>query len=315
MPRTSQSSTAAQTRARLQASAAAPAAPATPEPRGHGIEVSVRGMLQRMLPEFQAALPRHVTAERLARVALTEIRRNPRLLDCSIPSLLGAVMLCAQLGLEPGPLGFAYLVPFGGEVTMIPGYRGLLDLAWRSGRLRSFVARVVREGDEFEFDLGTAEQIRHRPPLGQRGRVVGAYGIARFAEGGVLPHVMGVGEIEEHRARSRTPDQGPWVDDYEPMCCKTVVRAMARWMPLSVEFQQAAAQDEFVVQRPMTLDELPGWLEPAAPASAPAPAPAAPATPPPAPAAAAPPPAAPPAKQTSLHDLLRPDQQQKEEKP
>src|SRR5699024_349340 len=111
-----------------------------------------------MKEQLAAALPRHMTAERMIRIATTEIRKVPALGNCDTMSFVSAIVQCSQLGLEPGSaLGHAYLLPFGNKneksgkknVQLIIGYRGMIDLARRSGQIASLSARVVREGDEF----------------------------------------------------------------------------------------------------------------------------------------------------------------------
>jgi recombination protein RecT len=105
-----------------------------------------------------------MTPDRLLRIALTEVRRQPKLAECSQASLLSAVFSCAQLGLEPGgALGHAYLVPYGKEVQFILGYRGMIDLARRSGLIDSITAHAVYEGDRFECEFGLAENLVHVP--------------------------------------------------------------------------------------------------------------------------------------------------------
>src|SRR5690606_29938873 len=106
-------------------------------------EDQIRQYLEKMKPQLAMALPKHITPDRMARIALTTIRTNPKLLECSVPSLLGAVMQAAQLGLEPGILGHCYIVPYGREATFIIGYRGMIDLARRSGNIKSTRARCV----------------------------------------------------------------------------------------------------------------------------------------------------------------------------
>lgn len=259
-----------QTLARRAEQAGASQAPATPtngqERKPVRPEETVRRLLEQMKPELQKALPAHMTADRLARIALTEIRRNPELLECDRTSLLGAVMLSAQLGLEPGPLGHCYLLPFWNsktkrkEVVFVIGYRGYLDLLYRNERTESVLAQIVYEKDKehglFVIDYGVDYKLIHTPYLdGPRGKPIGAYVVVRFKGGGYFFRFMTVSEIEERRKRSKTPNAGPWVDDWEAMALKTVVRDAMKWVPLSIEIQRAIAQDETVkaeVQPDMT---------------------------------------------------------------
>ena len=203
--------------------------------------------------EIARALPKHMDPDRLARVVITVLKTNPKLLEASSQSLLAALMLSAQLGLEPGPLGHCYFVPhrFKGnlEVQWILGYRGIIDLARRSGQLLSLEAREVCARDQFDFEFGLDEKLSHRPYMGgDRGDVVAFYGIARFKGGGWYVHVLSKAEVDAHRARSRTPASGPWASDYIPMGRKTVIRVMAPFLPLTVETAQAIAADGRVHQ-------------------------------------------------------------------
>jgi recombination protein RecT len=213
---------------------------------------TIRTYLDRMKGEIALALPAHLTTDRLARVALTEIRRNPRLLNASIESLMAAVMLSAQLGLEPGPLGHCYFVPFRNgktgtyEVSFIIGYKGYLELVRRSGQVRHLAARVVYEHDRFEFEYGFEDRLTHVPALRDRGQPVYVYMVATETDGTRHLEVMTVEEVEAIRRRSKSPDDGPWVTDWAEMARKTVVRRGVKYLPLSVEIQRALTADETV---------------------------------------------------------------------
>lgn len=216
------------------------------EPQQQGRTVA--DLLEMQKTEIARALPRHFSADRFARIALTECRRNPRLMACTPASLLGALMQAAQIGLEPGPLGQAYLVPFKDEVTFIVGYRGYIDLYRRSGEGSTIVAREVRQNDYFSLRYtNQADELEHIPELeGDRGPVIAYYGVARFKDGWQLVHVMTQAEVDKHRNRSRAKDSGPWVTDPEAMGRKTVIRAMSPYLPVSAEVALALESDENV---------------------------------------------------------------------
>jgi recombination protein RecT len=206
-----------------------------------------------MQPQIQRALPEHMSADRFTRVALTTLRQNPQLLDCTPESFLGALMLSAQLGLEPGPLGHAYFVPFRNkqgrsEVQFIIGYKGLIDLARRSGNIVSIEARAVHANDEFSYSYGLDPILDHRPADAEPGRLTHVYALARYVGGGYNFVVLSVAEIEARRTRSKAKDSGPWITDYEAMALKTAVRALAPMLPMSVEASHAIAADEAVVR-------------------------------------------------------------------
>lgn len=213
--------------------------------------------------QLKAALPRHMTAERMARIATTEMRKVPKLGQCDPMSFLGAVIQCAQLGLEPGnALGHAYILPFdkrekvGGqwktvrtEAQVIIGYRGMIDLARRSGQIVSIDARAVYEGDRFECLLGLDPRIDHQPDWQNVNRADPSklrfvYAVAKLKDGGVQFDVMSRAEVEGIRARSKSADNGPWVTDFAAMAVKTVVRRLFKFLPVSIEMQTAVGLDE-----------------------------------------------------------------------
>ncbi|HZU91897.1 MAG TPA: recombinase RecT [Stellaceae bacterium] len=229
---------------------------------------AVRAALERMKPQLEMALPRHLTAERLLRVAMTAVQNTPKLLECDRTSLYAAVMTCAQLGLEPdGILGQAYLVPFAGRVQFIPGYKGLISLARNSGEVTAIAAHEVREGDTFEFDFGSGEPPKHTFDIRKpRGEVIAFYAVAKFRDGGFHWDMMTRDEVDAIRDRSqgyqaalraaekakRTPT-GPWAEDYIEMGKKTVIRRIAKYLPMSVQ-KAAALADAYDTGTHVTLD-------------------------------------------------------------
>lgn len=199
--------------------------------------------------QIEAALPKHLTADRLSRIALTAIRRTPKLMEADVASLFGAIMQCAQLGLEPGTR--AHLVPFWNgrqsryEVNFIPDYRGLIDLARRSGQIGPFYAFAVREHDAFTYSLGLNPDLVHVPAESNRGEITHFYAVARAKDNSWSQFdVMTREQVDAIRDRSKAKDSGPWVTDYEPMGCKTVVRRLCKFLPASVEILQAVQADE-----------------------------------------------------------------------
>src|SRR5690606_22786403 len=137
-------------------------------PDNGGKAATIFDLIERQKTQIARALPKHITAERFARIVLTQIRTTPKLLECDQQSLLAAIMLSAQLGLEPGPLGHAYIVPYGREATFIIGYKGYLDLMWRSGKLLSLAVPEVCENDGFDFEYGLDARLRPKPALKNR---------------------------------------------------------------------------------------------------------------------------------------------------
>lgn len=219
----------------------------------------IQRMLEGKAPNLASAIPatmrRYLTPERLTKVVLMDIHRNPDLGKCTPKSIYTSLISLASIGLEPGgPLGQAYLVPYNNkdrrtgsvkkEATAIIGYRGYISLARRSGDMASIVAQVVYERDEFDLDFAAENPIRHKPHMGgDRGKSIGAYCLARFKDGSVHPEFMTMADIEKIRKRSRAANKGPWVTDYDEMAKKTVVRRAAKYWPLTVEMASALDLD------------------------------------------------------------------------
>lgn len=224
---------------------------------------TVAQLLTSQKSQIMAALPRHLDPDRFARIALTEIRKNPDLGECDPLSFLGAVIQAAQLGLEPGSgLGHAFLIPFWNnkkrirEVVFMPGYRGLIDLARRSGQVASITARPVFQRDKFRIDYGDDEKIYHEPfqplvnaegetldtPENQPGPVIAVYAIGRLNGGGIQREVMWRKDIESIRSRGR--DNSVWKTDFNEMARKTVVRRICKYLPMSPELARAIEADD-----------------------------------------------------------------------
>jgi recombination protein RecT len=211
---------------------------------------TIAGFLTTYKGEIARALPKHLTADRMARVAMTEIRKNPQLMKCKPESLFGAIIQTSQLGLEPGnALGHAYLLPYGLEVQLIIGYRGMIDLARRSGQILSIEAHAVFEGDTFECSFGLNSDLRHVPDWENPNRTDAnklkfVYAVAKLKDGGTQFEVMSRAEVDAIRARSKAGRSGPWVTDYQAMAQKTVIRRLFKYLPVSIEMQQAIGIDE-----------------------------------------------------------------------
>lgn len=203
--------------------------------------------------QLAMALPKHMNSDRMARIITTEIRKTPALGECNFQSFLGAAVQCSQLGLEPGgALGHAYLLPFGSgkakdgksNVQLIIGYRGMIDLARRSGQIVSISARTVREGDEFHFEYGLEETLKHIPKADDDAQITHIYAVAKLKDGGVQFEVMTHHQIEKVRSQSKAGSNGPWVSHWEEMAKKTVIRRLFKYLPVSIEIQQAVILDE-----------------------------------------------------------------------
>jgi recombination protein RecT len=225
-----------------------------------------------MRQQIAHALPKHMNADRMTRIALTLMRQIPDLAACEPKSFMGALMQVSQLGLEPGgALGHAYLIPFKvnrkrgndwvkvQEVQVIIGYRGMIDLARRSGQIVSLSARVVREKDRFLYAYGLDETLTHVPYEGDDdpGEITHVYAVAKLQGGGVQFEVMTRKQVESVRDKSqgytgalsnaekfKKPVDSPWVNNFDEMARKTAVRRLFKYLPVSIEIQTAVGLDE-----------------------------------------------------------------------
>lgn len=221
---------------------------------------TVRDALTKMQSQFQTVLPKHLTPERMVRVAMTAIQNTPKLLDCDRQSLYGAIMRSAQLGLEPdGVLGQAYLIPFKRswkdgnewkskmEVQFIPGYKGLIDLARRSGEVSNIIAKEVYAQDEFDVDWSKEMPFIHKPKLGGARNpedVVYFWAMARFKDGGFHWDYMTRQEVEAIRDKGNGGKNAVWKDYFIEMGKKTAIRRIAKYLPMSV--QKASATEDLL---------------------------------------------------------------------
>lgn len=224
-------------------------------------------LLNQKRGEIAKMLPKHLNAERLMKVAQIAATTTPALAKCDVASLVGAIGQCAQMGLEPNTvLGHAYLVPFntkrkdasGAErwvnsVQVIIGYKGLIDLARRSGQIVSIASHEVCAGDHFELVYGIDEKLAHTPAMGERGDVIGFYAVARLKDGGYAFEFMSTQQVLAIREGSQGWQKAvkdgkqanhPWSAHFVEMGRKTVIRRLAKYLPLSIEFQTAVAIDE-----------------------------------------------------------------------
>lgn len=187
--------------------------------------------------QLALAVPKHLNADRMARIAATEVRKNKALLNTEPTSFLGSVMQAAQLGLEPGSaLGQAYLVPYGNQCQLIIGYKGMIDLARRSGQVLSLNAYAVREGDDFNFQLGLKPDIHHVPSLEAdriKKPITYVYAVATLKGGGYQFEVMSRAEIEAVKAKAKS--KNIWNSYPDEMAKKTVIRRLFKYLPVSIE--------------------------------------------------------------------------------
>jgi recombination protein RecT len=209
--------------------------------------LTLSDMLEAQGPAIAKALPSNMSPERFTRNVLTVIKANPKLLECTPYSILASMMLCAQLNLEPGPLGHAYFVPYRNnnqqEAQFQIGYKGMLELARRSGEILSIEARIVNTNDEFEFEYGLVDVLKHKPNRADPGAMVDVYALAKFTNGGHQFTVMSKAEVDKIRAVSKSKGSPAWSQHYNAMAKKTVLRQQFTYLPSSVETQKALLAD------------------------------------------------------------------------
>ncbi|KMO28550.1 recombinase RecT [Methylobacterium aquaticum] len=206
--------------------------------------VAFRGDFQRMSGEIAAALPPHIPPERFMRVVVTAVNGDPALLAADRKSLFESSMRAAQDGLLPDKREGA-LVIFSGRVQWMPMITGILKKVRNSGELVSIGAHVAYENDRFAYVLGDEERIEHEPKLdGPRGKPRAAYAIAKTKDGGIYREVMSLEDIEKVRKVSRAANKGPWVDWWEEMARKTVLRRLAKRLPMSSDMDDLLRRDD-----------------------------------------------------------------------
>lgn len=208
--------------------------------------------IQQMQGEIKKALPSVMTPERFTRIVLSALSTNQQLSQCTPQSFLGAMMTCAQLGIEPNtPLGQGYLIPYRNHGTLEAsfqlGYKGLIDLAYRSGDVSTIQAHVVYENDEFSYSFGLEPELKHVPAKGDRGEPTHVYAVFKTKDGGYGFDVMSMDDVRSHAKKySKAYGSGPWQTNFEEMAKKTVLKKTLKYAPLKTEFVRAVSQDETI---------------------------------------------------------------------
>ena len=219
-----------------------------------GEKKTMQMYIKSMEGEIKKALPSVITPERFTRMTLSAISTNPRLASCTPASFLGAMMSAAQLGLEPNtPLGQAYLIPYKNrgvdEVQFQIGYKGLIDLAYRSGEVELVQAHIVYENDTFECEYGLEPKLVHKPADKDRGEAVKVYAMFKTKSGGYGFDVMSMDDVRRHAEKySQAYKSGfsPWKSNFEEMAKKTVLKRVLKYAPLKSDFVKAVVQDESI---------------------------------------------------------------------
>lgn len=213
---------------------------------------TMQDYIKAMQGEIEKALPSVITPERFTRMVLSAISVNTKLAECSPKSFLGAMMTAAQLGVEPNTaLGQAYLIPFKNHGVMEAqfqlGYKGLIDLAYRSGEVSIIQAHAVYANDEFSYELGLDPQLKHIPATTNRGEAIAYYAMFKTKDGGYGFEVMSIDDVRDHAKKySKSYSNGPWQTNFDEMAKKTVLKKVLKYAPLKSDFVRGVAQDETI---------------------------------------------------------------------
>lgn len=212
---------------------------------------NIQDLIKVMAPAIKKALPSVLTPERFTRMTLSALSASKDLQSCTPESFLGAMMTAAQLGVEPNtPLGQAYLIPYKNfkrgvmECQFQLGYKGLIDLAYRSGMVSNIQAHTVYSNDRFDYTLGLEPKLEHVPALGNRGDPIYYYAVVRMKDGGYCYAVMSRDDVDSFaRKKSKAYSSGPWKSDFNEMAKKTVLKRALKYAPMKSDFQRELVQD------------------------------------------------------------------------
>lgn len=215
---------------------------------------TIQNYIQAMEGEIKRALPSVMTPERFTRIVLSAISSNPKLAETTPQSFLGAMMQSAQLGMEVNTvLGQAYILPYNNKGVMEAqfqlGYKGLIDLAYRSGEVESIQAHIVYENDKFDVQYGLEPKLEHIPADSDRGEPVKVYAIFRTKSGGYGFEVMSMDDVRTHASKyskAYNSSYSPWKTNFEEMAKKTVLKRVLKYAPLKSDFVRGISSDETI---------------------------------------------------------------------
>ena len=216
--------------------------------------MSISDIVKALGPELKKALPSGLTYERFVRISLSALNNTPELKNCTPMSFISALLNAAQLGLEPNsPLGQAYLIPYKQKNQLFCqfqiGYKGLIDLAYRSGQIQTIQAQVVYENDFFEYEYGLNPVLVHRPAFSDRGEPVYFYGLYKAINGGFGFSVMSKAEMDAFAtaySKGIGSSYSPWKTNYSDMARKTVIKQALKYAPIKTEVQKDLLTDETI---------------------------------------------------------------------
>ncbi|MEE8341946.1 MAG: recombinase RecT [Candidatus Neomarinimicrobiota bacterium] len=213
-----------------------------------------KSLLDSMKSQIANALPSHLTPERMMRIAMTAYNSNPKLQECDPMTIIAGVMQASQLGLEVNTtLGQAYLIPYNNkntgktEAQFQTGYKGELNLAYRTGQYKIITAYCAYEEDKFEYQYGSDPFVKHKPAKERTGEPIYYYAVYKTISGGEGFLVMSRNDVEKHaRKYSQAYKKGfncPWKTDFDAMAMKTCLKQLLNYAPKSIEYERAFSQD------------------------------------------------------------------------
>lgn len=222
-------------------------------------KITLSQAIQEQKPGFALALPKDFDADRFTRLAITAIKSNAKLMKCDPASILGGLMICAQLGLEPNsPLHEASLIPYKDKASFQIEYRGLLKLVWNSGMVSNVDYGIVYKNDLFKYVKGFNPVFEHVPVLeGDRGEAIAAYAIASIIGGGNAVAFWTLDDVKKHAARyskafGDSYKDSPWQTSFESMWIKTALKELCdkklpkRTTNEALKFAKALSKDEHI---------------------------------------------------------------------
>jgi len=208
--------------------------------------------LQKYKTQMEAALPKHMTADRMARIALTSLRINPKLMNCTRESFFGSMMAASQLGFEPGINGQCYLIPYGNVCTLVPGWRGYMDLVNRTERAWAGTGAVY-DGDEFDYAKGDKPFVHHKPGKwsGEKGAMMYTYAVGRIYIKGISQSetwpevdVWDIDKIWAHRNKQNKVGDRHYSYAHPEMYARKIpLLQVIKYLPSSIELASASALD------------------------------------------------------------------------
>jgi len=214
---------------------------------------AIQRLFENYKPLIAQVLPQHLKVERVIGIMVSTLSKNPKLAECTLPSVIGGVITSSILGLELNtPLQQCFLIPYNSKVGMVAefqlGFKGMIDLCYRNSNVLSVETDDVRENDFFDYEKGLHPFLKHKPAMSNRGKLTHVYAIARLKSGGVVFTVMDKNQIESVRMRSKAgqSSSSPWNnkidEDYAKMARKTALRSLfnSGEIPYSLEMKYLA---------------------------------------------------------------------------